>query len=220
MTGHHFTPGVLTAADAAALNDLMRQVNGQLAMDAKPPLAIARQGFDGQPVLYLDPSFLPAPAHTPAKFVTDTCLVADAYGAVVGIAQFEEHADGRGRCVVRGVCCDTGSVTVPGGPDDPEPATLNTINVTGPASRGFSISGVGSFTLTGAGNSGPILVVDGSYTVTLDSAPSETCNWSVEIADGTPSDSGVGYTTDSFSLSGGTIADVGFLTSGVVLPPP
>jgi hypothetical protein len=78
-----------------------------------------RGGKAGQ-IVGIDPKAFAA-SDLPEKWVTDACLVADTYGAVVGIALFEEHADGRGRCVVRGVCedCTEDDVT------DPDPTENN-----------------------------------------------------------------------------------------------
>lgn len=53
----------------------------------------------------------------PAKSISDICLVSDGSGGVAGIAFFEEHADGRARCVVKGFCADCGPDDVPVEPD-------------------------------------------------------------------------------------------------------
>lgn len=116
MTPYTFRPGMLSVEAAAALNAMARMADGQTQIRVLPPLSIVRQGFNRQPVIYLDPQAIPDGID---KAVADVCLVPDAYGAVVGIALFYEYADGRGRCVVRGFCEDCGEADVPPSPPAP-----------------------------------------------------------------------------------------------------
>lgn len=116
MTPHEFRAGQLDPAAAAALTEMSRLLGGLSRMEARPPLSVVRQGFTGQPLLFLDPQAIPDGID---KAVTDVCLVPDAYGAVVGIALFYEYADGRGRCVVRGFCEDCAEADVPPSPPAP-----------------------------------------------------------------------------------------------------
>ena len=55
-TPFQFSPGPLSREAAAALTALSRSLSGQAAISVYPPLALARQGYDGQPVVYLDTS--------------------------------------------------------------------------------------------------------------------------------------------------------------------
>jgi hypothetical protein len=60
MTPHTFRPGQLSAESAAALSEMSRRLAGLDRLSVAPPLALARQGYDGQPVVYLDTSGLGA----------------------------------------------------------------------------------------------------------------------------------------------------------------
>lgn len=114
----------------------------------------------------------------------------------------------------------TGSPPPPPPPaPSPPPFAPNVIQVSGPSGRDVTV-GSDTQTLSGAG-AATFYVADGTYTVTLDSAPAETATWSVNNYYSGP-DSGSGYTTDSFTLEFAThsLADVGFLTAGVISPPP
>lgn len=50
---HTFRSGSLTAADAQVLTEMAKRLDGQVNLSVRPPLYMARQGFDGQPLLYL-----------------------------------------------------------------------------------------------------------------------------------------------------------------------
>lgn len=61
---HQFRAGYLSAEDAAALTRMSRAMSGQGTMQVRPPLSIIRQGWDGQPIIYLDTSGLGDPLAT------------------------------------------------------------------------------------------------------------------------------------------------------------
>ena len=56
MTPHRFQPGFLSAADAAALSEMSRALSGQGEIQVRPPLSIVRQGWNRQPLIYLQPA--------------------------------------------------------------------------------------------------------------------------------------------------------------------
>jgi hypothetical protein len=65
MTPHTFRPGQLSAESAAALSEMSRRLAGLDRLSVAPPLALARQGYDGQPVVYLDTSGLGGVGYPP-----------------------------------------------------------------------------------------------------------------------------------------------------------
>lgn len=54
MTPRTFQAGMLSAPDAAYLTEMARRLAGQTDIAFLPPLMASRQGFNGQPVAYLD----------------------------------------------------------------------------------------------------------------------------------------------------------------------
>lgn len=54
MSPHTFRPGVLSTADAEALNRLTRAGRGLTDIQVRPPLSIVRGAFDSQPVIFFD----------------------------------------------------------------------------------------------------------------------------------------------------------------------
>lgn len=123
MTSPVFRPGPLSAEDAAALTRLARQLNGAANITAKPPLAIARQGFDGQPILYMDQSGLSSDAIR--SYLLDVpCLVLGGGGGLAGIVV--DGSGARAECVVKGECGgDCGGGDLPPSPPPPVTATIS-----------------------------------------------------------------------------------------------
>jgi hypothetical protein len=127
---------------------------------------------------------------TGKKPLGNPCLVPDAYGNVVGIAQRWEQPDGSVRCEVSGFCEgeDCGAASVP---PPPGTATITgTVAVDGgfAAGRTVSLSGASSGTTrTGGGGAFSFTSVnEGSVTVTLSGLPDEVCEYSVDSGFGTP----------------------------------
>jgi hypothetical protein len=59
MSPHTFRPGVLSTADAEALNRLLRAGRGLTDIQVRPPLSIIRGAFDSQPIIFLVPEVTP-----------------------------------------------------------------------------------------------------------------------------------------------------------------
>lgn len=124
MTPHQFRAGQLDPASAATLSEMSRLLAGLDRMVATPPLAVTRQGYDGQPMFYLDPSVAPA---GPRSYLLDVPCPVFSGGVVVGMAGVVVAGDGSSaECVVKGECGgDCGGGDVPPPPPPPVTATIS-----------------------------------------------------------------------------------------------
>lgn len=154
---HTFRPGVLSTADAEALNRLLRAGRGLTDIQVRPPLSIIRGAFDSQPIIYMDQ--MSASAEINSYLLDVPCLVFSG-GVAVGLAGVVVAGDGSSaECVVKGQCSgeDCGGGSVPPSPPPPVEATISgTVSRTGdgagPVSgRAVSLLATGTTVTTDAG---------------------------------------------------------------------
>ncbi len=126
-----FSPGYLTAAGAALLNEMARQyqANGFRIGVTSWPLTVSRPGRMQGTIIGIDPKVFVSSAEEINSYLLDVPCLVFSSGAVVGLAGVLVSGDGSSaECVVKGACvgegCGGGSVPPPP-PPPPVTATMS-----------------------------------------------------------------------------------------------
>ena len=125
-----FTPGYLSAAGAALLNEMARQyqANGFRIGVTSWPLTVSRPGRMQGTIIGIDPQAFNATADTPRSYLLDVPGLVFSGGVAVGLAGVVVAGDGSSAvCEVKGECegegCGGGSI--PPSPPPPVTATIS-----------------------------------------------------------------------------------------------